>query len=124
MALWIILSCHACIALGTYAGGWRVIKTLGHHVTKLQPVGGFCAETGGGATILVLSHFGIPVSTTHTITGAIFGVGVTRGVSAVRWSVGTRIMTAWVITLPAAAAMAASFYWIIATIVSRLHPPA
>jgi PiT family inorganic phosphate transporter len=113
MAWWIILSCHAAIALGTYAGGWKVIQTLGHRVTKLQPVGGFCAETGGGATILALSHFGIPVSTTHTITGAIFGVGMTHGFSSVRWTVGYRILAAWVLTLPAAAAMGAVAFRII-----------
>ena len=110
LAWWIILSCHAAIALGTYLGGWRVVKTLGHRVTKLQPVGGFCAETGGGATILVLSHFGIPVSTTHTITGAIFGVGMIRGTSAVRWQVGRDIVVAWVLTLPVSAALSAALF--------------
>jgi PiT family inorganic phosphate transporter len=110
LAWWIILSCHAAIALGTYAGGWKVIRTLGHRITKLQPFDGFSAETGGGVTILLLSKFGIPVSTTHTITGAIFGVGITRRISAVRWGVGADIVTAWVLTLPAAAAMAAVIY--------------
>ncbi len=119
LAWWIILSCHAAIAAGTYMGGWKVVQTLGHRVTKLQPVGGFCAETGGGVTILALSHFGIPVSTTHTITGAIFGVGVTRRLSAVRWGVGTEILTAWVLTLPAAAGMAAFLYFLIALVVNR-----
>lgn len=113
LAWWIILSCHTCIALGTYAGGWKVIQTLGHKVTKLQPVGGFCAETGGGATILVLSHFGIPVSTTHTITGAIFGVGITHRFRAVRWSEGKRIVWAWIFTLPAGGSMAALVHSII-----------
>lgn len=114
---WIILSCHFAIALGTYLGGWKVVHTLGHRVTKLQPVGGFCAETGGGVTIIGLSALGIPLSTTHTITGAIFGVGLTRRLSAVRWSVGGKIITAWVLTLPAAAAMAAAIYWVIAKFV-------
>ncbi len=113
LAWWIILSCHGAIAAGTYIGGWKVVKTLGHRVTRLQPVGGFCAETGGGVTILALSKLGIPVSTTHTITGAIFGVGMTHRFSAVRWSVGTEIMSAWVLTLPASAAMAAAIYLVI-----------
>ncbi len=118
LAWWIILSCHAAIALGTYTGGWKVVATLGHKVTKLQPVGGFCAETGGGVTILALSHFGIPVSTTHTITGAIFGVGVTQRWRAVRWGVGRTIVSAWVLTLPASALMAALMY----AVVSRVLP--
>jgi PiT family inorganic phosphate transporter len=119
IAWWIILSCHAAIALGTYLGGWKVVQTLGHRVTRLRPVGGFCAETGGGATILALSHFGIPVSTTHTITGAIFGVGVTHRWTAVRWAVGHRIVAAWVLTLPVSGAMAALLYLVI-TFVARL----
>lgn len=110
---WIILSCHAAIALGTYAGGWKVIKTLGHRVTKLQPFDGFAAETGGGVTIILLSIFKIPVSTTHTITGAIFGVGMVRRLSNIRWSVGADIATAWVLTLPASAAVAALVYSVI-----------
>lgn len=115
-AWWIILSCHAMIALGTYLGGWKVVQTLGHRVTKLQPVHGFCAETGGAATIIALSMFGIAVSTTHTITGAIFGVGLTRRLSAVRWTVGGQIITAWILTLPCAASMAAIVYLIIAAV--------
>jgi PiT family inorganic phosphate transporter len=111
MALWIILSCHACIALGTYAGGWRVIKTLGHHVTKLQPVGGFCAETSGAVTLALAVFMGVPVSTTHTITGSIVGVGASTGsFSAVRWGVAGRIVWAWVFTIPAAAAVASASY--------------
>lgn len=113
LAWWIILSCHAAIALGTYAGGWKVVKTLGHRVTKLQPVGGFCAETGGGVTILALSHFGIPVSTTHTITGAIFGVGVLQRLRAVRWGVGREIVHAWILTLPASAVLAAIIFYLL-----------
>lgn len=116
LAWWIILSCHAAIALGTYAGGWKVIQTLGHRVTKLRPMGGFCAETGGGSTIIALSAFGIPVSTTHTITGAIFGVGVMHRLTAVRWAVGYDIAVAWVLTLPAAGGVAFLTYKLIAAI--------
>ena len=112
LAWWIILSCHASIALGTYMGGWKVVHTLGHRVTRLRPVDGFCAETAGGLTLLALSHAGIPVSTTHTITGAIFGVGMTRRASAVRWSVGWEIVIAWVLTLPVSAAFAAGLYYV------------
>lgn len=112
VAWWIILSCHAMIALGTWAGGWKVIKTLGHRVTKLTPFDGFAAETGGGVTIIGLSMLGIPVSTTHTITGAIFGVGITRRLGNVRWSVGADIATAWVLTLPAAGLTSAGIYWL------------
>lgn len=117
IAWWIILSCHAAIALGTYFGGWKVVHTLGHRVTKLTPLDGFCAETGGGVTILAMSHFGIPVSTTHTITGSIFGVGGIRRRAAVRWSVGYEIAAAWVLTLPIAATLAAVFYWVISRFV-------
>jgi inorganic phosphate transporter, PiT family len=120
LAWWIIISCHAMIALGTYAGGWRVIKTLGHRVTKLQPFDGFAAETSGGVTIIALSMVGIPVSTTHTITGAIFGVGMTRRMANVRWSVGADIAMAWVLTLPAAAIASALVYTIIRFIVNSL----
>jgi PiT family inorganic phosphate transporter len=119
LAWWIILSCHAAIALGTYFGGWKVVHTLGNRVTKLKPVDGFSAETGGGVTILALSHFGIPVSTTHTITGAIFGVGAVRRFSAVRWGVGYEIVVAWVLTLPAAAALAAGIYWAMTQVLPR-----
>jgi PiT family inorganic phosphate transporter len=113
LAWWIILSCHAAIALGTYFGGWKVVHTLGNRVTKLKPVDGFCAETGGGVTILALSYFGIPVSTTHTITGSIFGVGAVRRLSAVRWGVGYEIAAAWVLTLPVSGAIAAALYYAI-----------
>ncbi len=113
LAWWIILSCQAAIALGTYMGGWKVVNTLGNRVTKLRPIDGFCAETGGGVTILALSQFGIPVSTTHTITGAIFGVGSLRRLSAVRWSVGNDIVLAWVFTLPASALIAGLLYLVI-----------
>jgi PiT family inorganic phosphate transporter len=103
---WVVLLCHAAIGLGTFFGGWRIVRTMGHSLTKLQPIGGFCAETGGGVTILALAHFGIPVSTTHTITGAIVGVGATRGTRAVRWGVAGRIIWAWILTIPAAATVA------------------
>ena len=104
---WVVLLCHAAIGLGTLVGGWRIVKTMGHSLTKLQPIGGFSAETGGGVTILALAHFGIPVSTTHTITGAIVGVGATRGTRAVRWGVAGRIVWAWILTIPASAIVAA-----------------
>ena len=107
---WVVLACHAAIGLGTLFGGWRIVKTMGHNLTKLQPIGGFCAETGGGVTILALAHAGIPVSTTHTITGAIVGVGATRGNRAVRWGVAGRIIWAWVLTIPASALIAAAVY--------------
>jgi inorganic phosphate transporter, PiT family len=105
--LWVILSCHSAIALGTYLGGWRIVKTLAMRLTKLQPVGGFCAETGGGATIVFLSLLGIPLSTTHTITGAIVGVGSIQRASAVRWGVARNIIWAWVLTIPCSAIVAA-----------------
>jgi PiT family inorganic phosphate transporter len=108
--LWVVLACHAAIGLGTFFGGWRIVKTMGTGLTKLQPIGGFCAETGGGVTILALAHWGIPVSTTHTITGAIVGVGATRGSRAVRWGVAGRIIWAWIFTIPASAAVAAVTY--------------
>lgn len=110
---WVILSCHAAIALGTMSGGWRIVKTMGMNITKLRPVGGFCAETAGAATILGASAFGIPVSTTHTITGAIVGVGATHRLSAVKWGVAGRIVWAWVLTMPMAALIAAATYWVI-----------
>ncbi|MHB8872797.1 MAG: inorganic phosphate transporter [Myxococcaceae bacterium] len=107
---WMILSCHAAIALGTFFGGWRIVRTMGHSLTKLQPIGGFAAETGGGMTLLVSAALGIPVSTTHTITGAIVGVGSTRGYRAVHWGVAGRIVWAWIFTIPAAGLVAALFY--------------
>jgi len=110
---WVILSCHAAIALGTLSGGWRIVKTMGLGITKLRPVGGFCAETAGAVTILGASHLGIPVSTTHTITGAIVGVGATHRLSAVKWGVAGRIVWAWVFTMPASALIAAITYYVI-----------
>ncbi|MGH7533924.1 MAG: inorganic phosphate transporter, partial [Gemmatimonadales bacterium] len=111
--LWVEMSAYSAIALGTAAGGWRIVKTMGTKITKLRPFGGFCAETGGGACILVASALGIPVSTTHTITGAIVGVGAAQRLSAVRWGVAGRIVWAWILTMPMAAAMAAVSYLII-----------
>jgi PiT family inorganic phosphate transporter len=108
--IWVVFLCHAAIAAGTFFGGWRIVKTMGNRLTKLQPIGGFCAETGGGVTILGLAHLGIPVSTTHTITGAIVGVGSTRGARAVRWGVAGRIIWAWILTIPASAVFAAAAY--------------
>ncbi len=110
--IWVVLLCQLAIAGGTLFGGWRIVRTMGNRLTKLQPIGGFCAETGGGVTILALSHFGIPVSTTHTITGAIVGVGSTRGTRAVRWGVAGRIIWAWVLTIPMSALFAAVAYWL------------
>ncbi|MGH7527482.1 MAG: inorganic phosphate transporter [Gemmatimonadales bacterium] len=108
--LWIVLSAHLAIALGTAAGGWRIVKTMGTRITKLRPFGGFCAETAGGITVLLASNLGVPVSTTHTITGAIVGVGSAQRVSAVRWGVATRIVWAWILTIPMSAAIAAVCY--------------
>jgi inorganic phosphate transporter, PiT family len=109
----IILSAHAAIALGTYLGGWRIVHTMGSKITKLKPVGGFCAETAGAITLFGTAMAGIPVSTTHTITGAIVGVGAVHRLSAVRWGVAGRIVWAWVLTIPAAAVVAAGTYWIL-----------
>ncbi len=108
--LWIVLSAHAAIGLGTLTGGWRIVQTMGMRITKLRPVGGFCAETAGALTLFGVTLTGIPVSTTHTITGAIIGVGSTRGLSAVKWGVAGRIIWAWVLTIPAAAGIAALVY--------------
>jgi inorganic phosphate transporter, PiT family len=110
--IWVILAAHSAIGLGTLSGGWRIIRTMGSKITKLQPVGGFAAETAGAITLFFASSFGIPVSTTHTITGAIVGVGATRRLSAVRWGVAGRIVWAWVLTIPMAALMGAMTYWI------------
>ncbi len=117
---WVVLACHAAIGLGTFFGGWRIVKTMGTGLTKLQPMGGFCAETGGGVTILALAHWGIPVSTTHTITGAIVGVGATRGSRAVRWGVAGRIIWAWIFTIPASALAAALVYGVTHLLVHAL----
>lgn len=109
---WVIVICYSAIGLGTMFGGWRIVKTMGQKITKLKPVGGFCAETGGAITLFLATAFGVPVSTTHTITGAIVGVGATRRASAVRWGVAGNIIWAWVLTIPASAFVAAVAYWI------------
>jgi PiT family inorganic phosphate transporter len=113
---WVILIAHAAIGLGTLSGGWRIIHTMGSRITKLQPVNGFAAETGAASAILLATHFGIPVSTTHAITGAIVGVGSTRRLSAVRWGVAGQIVWAWLLTIPAAAAIGAATYWLVHSI--------
>ena len=110
---WVVLAAHAAIGLGTLSGGWRIVKTMGTKIVKLQPVGGFCAETAGALTLFGATYFGIPVSTTHTITGAIVGVGSARRFSAVKWGVAGRIVWAWVLTIPMAALIAAISYGII-----------
>ncbi|MGC3985949.1 MAG: inorganic phosphate transporter [Pseudorhodoferax sp.] len=109
---WAIVSCYVAIAAGTMFGGWRIVKTMGQKITKLKPVGGFCAETGGALTLFMATVLGVPVSTTHTITGAIVGVGSTRRASAVRWGVAGNIVWAWIFTIPASAFVASIGYWI------------
>jgi PiT family inorganic phosphate transporter len=108
--LWVVLACQSAMALGTLAGGWRIVKTMGSRITRLTPMQGFCAETGGAITLFLATYIGVPVSTTHTITGAIIGVGTARRASAVRWGVAKDIVIAWVITLPASALIAALVY--------------
>jgi inorganic phosphate transporter, PiT family len=110
--LWVIISCYCAISLGTLFGGWRIVKTMGQKITKLKPVGGFCAETGGAITLFLATALGVPVSTTHTITGAIVGVGSARKMSAVRWGVAGNIVWAWIFTIPASAFMAAIAWWV------------
>ncbi len=110
--LWVVLVCQAAMALGTLFGGWRIVKTMGMKITKLKPVGGFCAETGGAITLFAATGLGIPVSTTHTITGAIIGVGATNKLSAVRWGVAERIVWAWVLTIPCTAFISAVAWWL------------
>jgi inorganic phosphate transporter, PiT family len=111
---WVIMAAHAAIALGTLSGGWRIIHTMGSKITKLQPVGGFAAETAGAISLFTATNLGIPVSTTHTITGAIIGVGSIKRLSAVRWGIAGKIVWAWVLTIPAAAGIAAVVYWVVA----------
>jgi PiT family inorganic phosphate transporter len=111
--VWVVLAAHTAIGLGTLSGGWRIIHTMGAKITRLQPVGGFAAETAGAITLFLATSLGIPVSTTHTITGAIVGVGATRRLSAVRWGVAQRIVWAWVLTIPMSALIGASTYWIV-----------
>ena len=110
--MWVVISCYVTIALGTAFGGWRIVKTMGQRITKLKPVGGFCAETGGAMTLFLATGFGIPVSTTHTITGAIVGVGSVQSVSAVRWGIAGNIVLAWVLTIPCTAFIAAIAWWL------------
>jgi len=108
--LWVVLACQTAMALGTLAGGWRIVHTMGSKITRLSPQQGFCAETGGAITLFAATYIGVPVSTTHTITGAIVGVGAARRVSAVRWNVAGGIVWAWILTMPASALIAAAFY--------------
>jgi inorganic phosphate transporter, PiT family len=118
IALWIVLSCQAAIAFGTLLGGWRIVKTMGQKITKLKPFEGFCAETAGAITLFGATHFGIPVSTTHTITGAIIGAGARKGVSAVRWGVTTSIFWAWILTIPVSALVGSAIYLLLNFILS------
>jgi PiT family inorganic phosphate transporter len=118
--LWVAIACHLVIALGTLAGGWRIVKTMGSKICKLRPVGGFCAETGGALTLLGTALFGIPVSTTHTITGAIIGVGATQRLSAVRWGVAQEVVLAWILTIPAAALVGFVTYHVTAPVTRLL----
>lgn len=113
IALWIVLSCQTAMALGTLFGGWRIVKTMGQKITKLKPFEGFCAETAGALTLFGATHFGIPVSTTHTITGAIIGVGARKGVSAVKWGVTTKIFWAWILTIPVSGIVGAVMYLVL-----------
>jgi inorganic phosphate transporter, PiT family len=117
--LWIILSCNTAIGLGTYFGGWRIVRTLGMRLTKLHPVQGFCAETGGGATIVFLSFLGIPLSTTHTITGAIVGAGSVQRWSAVRWGIARNIVWAWILTIPCSAFFGALLEWTFRPLINK-----
>jgi len=110
--IWVVVACYVAIALGTAFGGWRIVKTMGQRITKLKPVGGFCAETGGAAMLFIATALGIPVSTTHTITGAIVGVGTAQNVSAVRWGIAGNIVWAWVLTIPCSAFMAGLAWWV------------
>ncbi len=114
--MWVIVSCYAAIGAGTMFGGWRIVKTMGQKITKLKPVGGFCAETGGALTLFLATAIGVPVSTTHTITGAIVGVGSVQRASAVRWGVAGNIVWAWIFTIPASATVAAIAYWLSLTL--------
>jgi PiT family inorganic phosphate transporter len=116
--LWIILSCHAAMALGTAMGGWRIVKTMGQKLTKLKPVHGFCAETAGAATIFLATHLGIPVSTTHTISGSIVGVGSIHSKSSVKWQIAGRIVVSWFVTIPFSALVSAGVF----ALIQRYHP--
>jgi inorganic phosphate transporter, PiT family len=114
--LWIVLACHGAIALGTLFGGWRIVKTMGQKITKLKPFEGFCAETAGALTLFGATNFGIPVSTTHTITGSIIGVGATKRLSAVKWGITTKIFWAWVLTIPISALISGILHFGLMTI--------
>jgi PiT family inorganic phosphate transporter len=109
---WVVISCYSVMGLGTLFGGWRIVKTMGSKITRLTPMQGFCAETGGAITLFSATYLGVPVSTTHTITGCIIGVGAARRLSAVRWNVATNIVFAWIVTVPAAGLIGALFYWL------------
>jgi PiT family inorganic phosphate transporter len=109
--LWVAVSCHAAISLGTFFGGWRIVKTMASRITKLHPYQGFSAESAAATVLAATAHFGIPVSTTHTISGSIMGVGAARSMSAVRWGVGRKIVSAWVLTIPAAATISGAIFW-------------
>jgi PiT family inorganic phosphate transporter len=118
ISLWIVLSCHAAIALGTLFGGWRIVKTMGQRITKLKPFEGFCAESAGALTLFGATHFGIPVSTTHVITGAIIGAGARKGASAVKWGVTTKIFWAWILTIPVSALISCGMYFLLKLILA------
>jgi PiT family inorganic phosphate transporter len=109
---WVVIACQSAMALGTLIGGWRIVRTMGSKITRLTPMQGFCAETGGAITLFGATWLGIPVSTTHTITGAIIGVGAAKRMSAVRWGVANNIVVAWIVTIPASGGLAALFYWL------------
>ena len=113
---WVVLSCQAAMALGTLMGGWRIVRTMGLRITKLNPMQGFCAETGGAITLFLATFLGVPVSTTHTITGAIVGVGAARRASAVRWNVAGSIVYAWIFTIPASAIVSALAFWLVSVL--------
>jgi inorganic phosphate transporter, PiT family len=113
---WVVIACHAAMGLGTLVGGWRIVRTMGSKITRLTPMQGFCAETGGAMTLFLATDLGVPVSTTHTITGAIVGVGAARRVSAVRWNIASNIVVAWIVTMPAAALVGAFFYAVVGVI--------
>jgi PiT family inorganic phosphate transporter len=110
---WVMIACAIAMALGTAAGGWRIIRTMGHKIMRLEPVNGFAAETSGAAVILTASHFGMPVSTTHVLAGSIFGVGASKGMHTVRWAVARRMVIAWILTIPASAAVGAFTYGVL-----------
>jgi PiT family inorganic phosphate transporter len=114
--LWVVIGCNAAMAFGTLFGGWRIVRTMGSRITRLTPLQGVCAETAGSITLFLATYLGVPVSTTHTITGAIVGVGAARRASAVRWNVAQRIVIAWVVTMPAAALAGAIFYFLFGAI--------